>query len=56
MIERIKELDDNCDMNQVMNADYDDSNQAAGGVRGQEPLFFVSVKLSDEIEIPEHEV
>ena len=34
MIMRIKDLDDSCNMEEVMNADYDDSNQAAGGVRG----------------------
>lgn len=56
MIYRVKELDESCDMDKVMNADYDDSNQAAGGIRGQEPLFFVSVELSDEIEIPQSEI
>jgi len=56
MIERVKDLDDNVNMEEVMNADYDDSNQAAGGVRGQEPLFFVSVELSDEVEVPEKEI
>jgi len=56
MIERIRELDDNVNMDEVMNADYDDSNQAAGGVRGQEPLFFVSVELRDDTPIPEREI
>jgi hypothetical protein len=56
MINRISELDSNCNMEDVINKDYDDANQAPGGVRGQEPLFFVSIKLSDEIEIPDSEV
>jgi len=48
MITRIKDLDDNCDMEEVLNADYDDSNQAAGAVggTGQQPLFYVSVELN----------
>jgi dynein heavy chain len=57
MIERIRDLDEGVNMDEVMNADYDDSNQAAGaGVRGQEPLFFVSIKLNDEHEIPASEI
>jgi dynein heavy chain len=58
MICRIKELDDNCDMDEVLNADYDASNQAAGGVRGTggEPLFFVSVELNEDAEIPDDQV
>ena len=45
-----------CDMQKIMNADYDDANGAPAGVRGQEPLFFVSVQLGDENEIPAHEI
>jgi hypothetical protein len=58
MISRVKDLDDNCDMEAVLNADYDDANQAAGAVggTGAQPLFFVSVELNDDRELPPDQV
>jgi dynein heavy chain len=56
MIERLKSLDDDCDMEKVMSADYDESNQAGGVQRGSEPLFLVKIKLQHEEPIPEHEI
>lgn len=56
MIQRLEELDKGCNMDEVLNADYGEQNQATGAQRGSEPLFYVSVKLCDEVAIPESEV
>lgn len=50
MVERLARLDEGCNMEEVMKADYSESNQAAGpGKAGKEPpLFHVSSKLCDD--------
>ena len=55
MINRVKELNDECDIDKIMNTDFSDQNQPQGA-RGSEPLFFVSAMLQDEIEIPKEEI
>ncbi len=48
MIERLEELDSNCDMDRVMTMDFDEAmRQPAPPQRGREPLFNVSVTLND---------
>lgn len=58
MIDRLSELDEGCNMDEVMEADYSDPNAAAGGggQRGKEPLFYVCSKLCDEVPIPSEEI
>lgn len=58
MIERLSNLNDSCDMEKVMNTDYDETAQPAssGPGRALDPLFYVSVKLCDENEIPADEI
>ena len=56
MIERLKDLDVNCDMNEVMNADFADQNQATGPSRGSDPLFKVDLNLKHELPIPDDEI
>jgi len=56
MIERLKTLDEGCNMQEVMEADYSDQNASTGAARGKEPLFYVCSKLSDEEGLPEHEI
>jgi dynein heavy chain len=41
MIERLKTLNDDCNMDEVMNKDYDDQQGATGASQGQDPLFYV---------------
>ena len=41
MIERLQTLNDDCDMEEVMNKDYDDQQGATGASQGQDPLFYV---------------
>lgn len=41
MIERLKTLNDDCNMEEVMNKDYDDQEGATGANQGQDPLFYV---------------
>lgn len=48
MINRLQELDEGCNMKEVMEADYSDQNQATGPARGMEPLFYVTSMLNDE--------
>jgi len=55
MIDRLKDLDEACNMEEVMNADYDDSGQATKD-RRSDPLFFVDVQLCDEVDIPQEEI
>lgn len=43
MIYRLKSLNDECDMEEVMNKDYDDQQGATGPAGGVDPLFYVSV-------------
>jgi dynein heavy chain len=56
MIERIKDLDVNCDMHEVMNADFADQNNATGPSRGSDPLFKVDLELRNETPIPKEEI
>jgi len=56
MIERLKGLDDECNMEEVMKIDYEEQNQGTGANRGREPLFYVSVELRDDEEIPAAEI
>lgn len=56
MIERIKDLDVNCDMHEVMNADFADQNNATGPSRGSDPLFKVDLELRNETPIPAEEI
>jgi hypothetical protein len=51
MITRIKDLNDECDIEKIMKIDFSDQNQPQGA-RGSEPLFFVSAELQDDVEIP----
>lgn len=39
-----------------MNADYEEQNQGTGAQRGREPLFYVSVQLRDDNEVPDEEI
>ena len=55
MIKRVKDLNDECDIDVIMKKDFTDQNQPAGA-RGQEPLFFVSAQLSDDVVIPASEI
>lgn len=41
MIERLKTLNADCNMDEVMNKDYDDQQGATGASQGQDPLFYV---------------
>jgi dynein heavy chain len=56
MIQRLEDLDINCDMAEVMKANYGEQNQGAGPGRGKEPLFYVESKLNDNIPIPDSEI
>jgi hypothetical protein len=61
MIERLRDLDEGCDMEAVMNMNFDDgapggAPQSGNPQQSSDPLFYVSVKLCDENEIPEEEV
>lgn len=55
MIKRIDDLNNECDIEAVMNTDFSDQNQSSVP-RGQEPLFFVSAELQDDVEIPADEI
>jgi len=55
MINRIKDLNDDCDIEKIMKIDFSDQNQPQGA-RGSEPLFFVSAELCDDVEIPPEEI
>lgn len=58
MIERLSSLNESCDMEKVMNTDYDDTAPPASSAPGRtlDPLFYVAVKLCDENEIPATEI
>jgi hypothetical protein len=56
MIERLQDLDLACDMEEVMNADFADTNQATGPARSSDPLFRVEIALCHEEPIPESEI
>ena len=57
MIERLKELDDSCELDKIMDIDIDDMNKnPAGPSRGNEPLFYVKVTIHDKIPVPESAV
>jgi dynein heavy chain len=56
MIDRLEQLDVDCNMNDVMNADFADQQGATGHQRGSEPLFRVETKLVHEEEIPANEI
>ena len=55
MINRLKSLDEECDIEQVLKTDFSDATQT-GANRGFEPLFYVESKLCDDVEIPEREL
>lgn len=57
LIDRLKSLDDNCDMQKVMTMDFDEAmRQPAPPQRGSEPLFTVNLTLNDKVAIPANEV
>ena len=57
MIKRLRTLDSLADMQKVMTMDFDEANrQPAAPARGQDPLFYCTIQLSDHVEIPEEEV
>jgi dynein heavy chain len=57
MIERLRELDDSCEQDKIMDMDIDDMNKnPAGPNRGNEPLFYVKVTIHDLIPISEESV
>jgi len=47
MINRVDTLDEYCELDRVMKMDFDDQRSAGPPVRGREPLFHVSVTLTD---------
>lgn len=55
MINRLKNLDEECDIEQVLKTDFSDATQT-GANRGFEPLFYVESKLCDTEAIPENEI
>lgn len=57
LIDRLKILDDNCDMHKVMTMDFDEAmRQPAPPQRGSEPLFTVNLTLNDKVNIPTNEI
>ena len=55
MIERLQDLDQGCDIEEVLKVDHSDPNQTSGS-RGNEPLFYVQATLCDDVEIPLHAI
>ena len=56
MVDRLEDLDVNCDIEQVLQVDHSDPNQQGGPGRGNEPLFYVQATLCDDVDIPGHAV
>lgn len=49
MIRRLNELDISCDLDKVMNMEFDEqTRQSVPTTRGKEPLFYVSINLNDK--------
>jgi dynein heavy chain len=55
MINRLKMLDDECDIEAVLATDFSDATQT-GANRGLEPLFYVQSVLDDESIVPPDEI
>lgn len=56
MLERLQDLLDLTDMEKVMTMEFDETNAGGTAPRGQEPLFYVSVRLSDTVAIQDKDV
>jgi dynein heavy chain len=53
LITRLSNLNECCEMETIMSMNIDDANrQPTGPVRGNEPLFYIEVKLCDKNKIP----
>lgn len=53
LLERLKELDLEANMQKIMTMEFDDSSGGGQQQRGMEPLFHISVELKDDRPLPE---
>ena len=57
MIRRLAELDSFCDMQKIMEMEFDEQlRTSAPTTRGREPLFYVSITLNDKRDVPPEEI
>ena len=59
MIDRLDDLNESIDMDKIMSVDFDEEGGGGGSMtaqRGQEPLFYVNVKIEDSKPIADDEI
>ena len=56
MIARLKELNEDVNMDAIMTMQFDDTSGVGQAARGHEPLFYTRVALDDSHAIPEREI